>query len=77
MGMVMEMSLGWKKRWCHKLFQCATYWKFWTKKPFHCPVCGHGYRCYWDGNDVNHLINVCKRCYPVQYMLEKSGSAHS
>ena len=70
MDVVVEMSLPFKRRWQHKLFQCAIYWKFWKPCPFKCPVCGHGYRCYWDGSDVNQLINVCKRCYPEQKTIE-------
>lgn len=63
MGVVMEMQgyVGWK-RVIHKLFHCAGFWKFWRTKPFHCPVCGKGYTCYWDGNDINGMINVCNKC---------------
>lgn len=73
MGQIIDMSIGgWRKRWYHKLFQCATYWRFWKPYPFRCPVCNKGYRCYWDGNDVNHLIDVCNGCAPYQRVLEKS-----
>lgn len=63
MGFVMEMQgyVGWR-RWYHKLFQCAGFWKFWRDKPFHCPICGKGYTCYWDGNDTNGMINLCDKC---------------
>lgn len=60
MGEVVEMSLPLKGRWKHKLFHCPTFWKF--KKSFHCPICGDGYRCYWDGNDYGGQIDVCRNC---------------
>jgi hypothetical protein len=61
MGTVVNMSLrGWKKI-HHKLFRCPTFWKL--KYSFHCPRCGKGYRCYWDGNDVTgHGIDYCNSC---------------
>lgn len=48
-------------RWMHKLFHCPTFWKI--KCSFHCPKCGEGYRCYWDGNDVSgHGKDYCNKC---------------
>lgn len=45
----------------HYLFNCPT---FWSLRPFfHCPSCGKGYRCYWNGNDVQgHGIDYCASC---------------
>lgn len=60
MGEVVEMSLPLRGKLKHRLFSCPSFWKF--KKQFHCPICGKGYRCYWDGNDFNGLINVCNKC---------------
>ncbi len=34
----------------HYLFHCPTFWRW--GRAFHCPGCGKGYRCYWDGHDV-------------------------
>ena len=49
------------KRWLHKLFQCPTFWEI--KYHFHCPECGKGYRCYWEGNDVLGVgIDFCDDC---------------
>ena len=49
------------KRLFHKLFKCPT---FWNIRPFfHCPQCGKGYRCYWDGNDIIGVgIDYCDAC---------------
>jgi len=44
----------------HKLFDCPTFWNL--KPSFQCPICGHKYRCYWDGNDCFGLIDVCNKC---------------
>lgn len=61
MGAVFEMSLGglWK-RWNHKLFHCWSFWKL--RRRYECPICGHRYRCYWDGNDTHGMIDVCNKC---------------
>lgn len=51
------------KRIYHKLFHCPTFWKL--KPTFYCPICGKGYRCYWDGNDSpgnTKLKDVCDKC---------------
>lgn len=48
----------------HKLFHCPTFWS--VKPAFHCPECGKGYRCYWDGNDVTgHGTDYCNRCASI------------
>ena len=49
------------KKIIHKLFDCPTFWQL---KPFyHCPSCGKGMRCYWDGNDVaGHGTDYCDKC---------------
>lgn len=53
--------MKWLKQWCHKLFKCPTFWQL--KPFFHCPGCGKGYRCYWEGNDVAGLgIDYCDEC---------------
>lgn len=45
----------------HKLFGCPTFWQLLPF--FHCPRCGKGYRCYWDGNDVaGHGKDYCTPC---------------
>ncbi len=45
----------------HKLFWCPTFWQL--SRAFHCPECGRGYRCYYDGNDVTgHGTDLCNRC---------------
>ena len=50
------------KRLLHKLFKCPTFWSI--KPAFHCPICGKGYRCYWDGNDVEDVgTDICNDCY--------------
>ncbi len=52
------------KRIYHKLFECPTFWRI--KPAFHCPECGRGYRCYWDGNDIiGHGINYCNVCAKI------------
>ena len=62
MGIVValkEKTLRWRV-W-HKLFKCPTFWQL--KSFFHCPQCGKGMRCYWDGNDVTgHGIDYCNPC---------------
>nr|BDD43753.1 hypothetical protein 13 [bacterium] len=44
----------------HKLFRCSTFWNL--KPAFTCPVCGRGFRCFWDGHDIGGLTNVCSKC---------------
>jgi len=52
---------GFWHRFRHKLFKCPTFWRF--KPSFHCPICGKGYNCYWDGNDIEDVgIDVCNKC---------------
>jgi hypothetical protein len=66
MGFSVEITSphrGLGKLW-HYLFKCPTFWRL--RPFFHCPVCGQGYRCYWDGNDVNGKINVCNRCAKLE-----------
>ncbi len=53
----------------HYLFECPTFWKI--KPKFKCPVCGKKYRCYWDGNDIGGLTDVCKSC---AYEYNRTGS---
>lgn len=49
-------------RWFHRLFKCPTFWQI--KPRFTCPICGGGYRCYWDGNDVDgHGVDICNPCF--------------
>jgi hypothetical protein len=48
------------KRLWHLLFECPTFWSFTPK--FTCPVCHKQYRCYWDGNDIAGMIDVCNKC---------------
>jgi hypothetical protein len=52
---------GFLRRWWHKLFLCPTFWGL--EQSFTCPGCGKGYRCYWDGNDVEgHGQDYCDKC---------------
>ncbi len=45
----------------HKLFHCPTFWRW--KAWYHCPSCGKGLRCYFDGNDVaGDGTNYCDAC---------------
>ena len=49
------------KKILHYLFKCPTFWQF--KQAFHCPSCGKGYRCYWDGHDIaGHGKDYCGDC---------------
>ncbi len=49
------------KKILHYLFKCPTFWQL--DYFFHCPECGKGYRCYWDGNDVAGFgIDYCDDC---------------
>lgn len=51
-----------KKLW-HYLFHCSSFWQL--TRAFHCPDCGRGYRCYWDGHDCDcGIVNLCGRCEP-------------
>jgi len=49
----------------HKLFDCPTFWHW--DCAFTCPLCGSGYRCYWDGNDSDcgAGIDLCVRCAKI------------
>jgi len=46
----------------HKLFDCPTFYRF--RHTFICPLCGAGFRCYWDGHDSDcgAGINLCSVC---------------
>ena len=63
MGFILEIASPYKtrmKRWKHLLFDCPTFWSI--RPRFKCPDCGKTYRCYWDGNDTDHGINLCDTC---------------
>ncbi len=62
MGCVVTLTKTWTlfSKIKHYLFHCPTFWRI--KPAFTCPICGHRYRCYWDGNDCGGKIDVCKKC---------------
>ena len=56
--------MKWLQKCWHYLFGCPTFWRI--RPFFHCPRCGVGYRCYWDGNDVAGVgIDYCDACAVV------------
>jgi len=55
----------------HKLFKCPTFWRL--RPSFHCPICGNGYRCYWDGNDCGGKIDVCNECAATMKKEKDTG----
>jgi hypothetical protein len=63
MGYVVEIHSPyntWWKRWKHYLFSCPTFWRL--KPAYRCSICGKRYRCYWDLNDTDKGINICRNC---------------
>ena len=80
MGCVIKYTKRWKpfERIFHLLFQCPTFWySFVNPKARRCPVCNRKIRCYWLGHDVNHMNDVCNRCFPKQEGIEKYEKAYA